>query len=49
MAINKSFKRWLLAFILVIAMVIIFDWLFNHHRLQKSFLNKTINQRDTTK
>jgi hypothetical protein len=49
MAINTSFKRWLVAFIIVIAAVIVFDWLFNHHRLESHFLDKRTATQDSIK
>jgi hypothetical protein len=49
MAMSKSFKQWMLAIILVLVIVMIFDWLFNAHRLQKSIINKSYHQRGAEK
>jgi hypothetical protein len=37
MAMNKSFKQWLPAIILVSVLVLFLDWLVNHHPIQTKF------------
>jgi hypothetical protein len=34
MAINKSYKRWLIAIILILAAVFIIDWFVNRNRIK---------------
>lgn len=49
MAINNSYKRWLIAVILIIAAVLIIDWLVNRNRVKTNTQNESINQHGTTK
>ena len=49
MTIKKSYQRWLLAIILILTLVVILDWLVNHHHIQTDFLKRNNNQHDTAK
>ena len=49
MAINNSYKRWLIAVILIIAAVLIIDWFVNRNRVKTNTQNENIIQHGTTK
>jgi len=42
MAINKSYKRWLLAALLVILLILFFEWIVNRNRIKEKLKNENI-------
>jgi len=49
MAINRSYKRWLLAIIIIVAAVFIIDWFVNRNRTKTNTQNENIIQHGTSK
>jgi len=49
MAINKSYKRWLIAIILILAAVLIIDWFVNRNRMKTNPKNENTIEHGTNK
>jgi flagellar biogenesis protein FliO len=49
MAMSKTYKQWLIALILVIFLVLFFEWLVNHNRKSANRYNQNNTQREQTK
>lgn len=44
MAIKRSYLKWVLAIIFIIATVVIIDWLFNHNHPKTNIQDKSIER-----
>ena len=49
MAMNKTYKQWLIALVLVLFLVLFFEWLVNHNRKSSNRYNQNKTQRELTK
>ena len=49
MAMNKTYKRWLLAVFVIILIVLFFEWLVNRNRARADMQNENVIQHDANK